>query len=264
MNYVLEVCVDSLESAIAAEKGGASRLELCDNLVIGGTTPSPAFYRQVREIVSIPIHLLVRPRFGDFLYSEAEVQRMAEEMIALQQVGANTFVIGALDKDGNLAKKELSEMMKAVPEAGFVLHRAFDMTRNAERALEDAITLGFSGILTSGQEGDALKGAENIAGYCRQASGRIEIMAGAGVSSRTIAEIRKKTGAKTFHMSGKIRIPSEMKYRNPRVFMGMEGMSEYEKYLTSEAEIRLARVELERSWNDSVCIKTHCHDHDAD
>lgn len=244
MKDALEVCVDSLESAISAEQGGATRLELCENLVIGGTTPSTAFYRQVRQAVKIPIHVLVRPRFGDFLYSQAEVKRMEEEIRSLAALGVGCFVIGVLTPSGELDIKALKRLMEAAPKSKFALHRAFDMTEDLEKSLEVAIELGISTILTSGGEASAEKGAAVIRQLLEIASGRLEIMPGAGITSANILAIKEKTGASAFHMSGKKSCPSEMIYRNERVFMGLPGISEYEKYFTDAEEIRSAVQKL--------------------
>lgn len=249
MAYILEACVDSLESALAAERGGATRLELCENLIIGGTTPSPAFFRQIRSEVMIPIHILVRPRFGDFLYSDKEMERMCAEIAELAQAGGEAFVIGALQSNGDLDREAIQKMMAAAKGARFTLHRAFDMCRDMSLALEEAIALGFSSILTSGGRGSACEGANQIAALERASAGRIEILVGAGVNAKTIADLKEKTGARAFHMSGKSVIESRMEYRNEHVSMGLPGFSEYEIYVTDEGEIRRAVENLKESGN---------------
>ncbi|RRD95412.1 copper homeostasis protein CutC [Clostridiales bacterium COT073_COT-073] len=237
---MLEVCVDSLESAIAAECGGADRLELCANLVIGGTTPSVAFYQQVRQAVQIPIHILIRPRFGDFLYSLAEIDRMQAEIQKLAEAGAKTFVIGALTAAGELDEPALKKLMAAAPKARFALHRAFDMTENLEKALYQAIDLGFSCILTSGGAASARQGAARLRHLQELASGRIEIMAGAGITADNLAAVMAESKVSIYHLSGKKTRASAMRYRNLDVFMGLPGMSEYENYVTDAEEISKA------------------------
>lgn len=246
MSYTLEICVDSLTSAKNAELGGATRLELCENLVIGGTTPSPAFFRQVREAVSLPIHVLVRPRFGDFLYSDEEAERVSEEIRELYHAGVEVFVIGALTADGEIAVEVLKSWMNVAPNAKFVCHRAIDMSADIEKSLSKLVEMGFSGVLTSGGEGDALQGAKKISEMVKKANDRIEIIVGAGVNSGNIAELVRLTGANAYHMSGKAEIESAMKYRNSKVFMGLPSLSEYIVYETQIEQVQKAKAELIR------------------
>ncbi len=251
--YQLEVCVDSVESAKAAEAGGADRLELCDNLVIGGTTPSPVFYEQVRKSVNIPIHVLIRPRFGDFLYSEAEVERMEQEIAALYHLGANSFVIGALQADGTLDVEALKRLMQAALQAQFILHRAFDMTKDLLFSLEQAVELGFSGILTSGGENTAIEGATMLRRLKEKGRNRLDIIAGAGIRSSNLKNLLDKTGIGVYHLSGKKRIDSRMRYRREKIFMGLEGISEYESFVTEEEEIRRVADILKKAEREKEC-----------
>ena len=147
--YILECCVDSVESAINAAKGGASRLELCSNLIIGGTTPDVALVKEIRKYTDIRIHALIRPRFGDFYYTEHEMEIMKSQIKALKEAGVEGIVIGILDEAGNLDKNKMQELLHEVDEMSVTLHRAFDMCRNPYEALEDAIALGINTILTS-------------------------------------------------------------------------------------------------------------------
>lgn len=244
MRYTLEVCVDSLVSAKNAELGGATRLELCENLVIGGTTPSPAFFQQVKKAVTIPVHILVRPRFGDFLYSQAEIERVAQEIEDLYRAGGEAFVIGALTAEGELDEAAIRLWMEAAPKAKFVCHRAIDMAKDRAKALAKLIEMGFCAVLTSGGEGDATSGAEAIGQMVQSAKGQIEIIVGAGVNASNIAGLAVRTGAAAFHMSGKAELDSKMKYRNPKVFMGLPGLSEYTIFETQTEEIRRAATLL--------------------
>ena len=230
-NYILEVCVDSVESALAAKRGGATRLELCANLVIGGTTPGYTLFEQVKEKTGLPVRVLIRPRFGDFLYSHYEYEQMLYDIRYFAQTGAD---------GGN---------------SGITLHRAFDVCADPVVTLQRAAELGVDTILTSGQEADCVAGCEllrrlvqlsadkceGIDSYCKPA-----ILAGAGVSSANIAEIAKITGAHAFHMSGKKLCLSGMHYRNERVHMGLKELSEFQIYRTDETEIRRA-VEILQS-----------------
>ena len=152
---LIEACVDSYASAMAASRAGADRLELCAHLVIGGTTPTHALFRQVQRGSGVPINVLIRPRFGDFLYTEPELEEMCEEIAAFRDLGANGVVIGALTPDGELDLAQMRRMMACAGQMEVTLHRAFDMTHDPFRALEDAVSLGCRTILSSGQAANA-------------------------------------------------------------------------------------------------------------
>lgn len=236
---LIEGCVDSLPSALAAIRGGADRLELCGSLVVGGVTPSPALFRQVREAWEGCIHVLIRPRFGDFLYSDAEFSQMAEEIALFRAMGADGVVIGALTADGDLDEARLRPLLKNAEGMNITLHRAFDMARDAAATLEMAVELGFQTILTSGQARSALAGAECLAMLKEQAGERLTIMAGSGVNVENISEIYEKTGIVTYHTTGRSGVlNSGMKYRKEGVSMGLPSLSEYEVWQTDEATFR--------------------------
>lgn len=157
-SYLLECCVDSVESALIAEKGGADRLELCSNLIIGGTTPTLSLFRRIRMLSDIRIHALIRPRFGDFLYSGEEFQVIAEEVRQFRQAGAEGVVIGCLTPAGSLHMEYMKQLMEAADGMSVTLHRAFDMCRDPFEALEQSRELGIDTILTSGQAPSCLEG----------------------------------------------------------------------------------------------------------
>lgn len=242
--YLLECCVDSVESAIAAERGGADRLELCANLIIGGTTPSPALYHEVRSCTSLPIHVLLRPRFGDFLYTDHELSILREEARHYYEEGADGFVIGCLNEDGSLHISALKELIDLAPGRLITLHRAFDVCRSPFEALEQAKSLGIHAILTSGGQNSCLKGLPLLKELSEAAGSGIAIMAGGGVNSAAIRQLKAMTGIRLFHMSGKVSGESRMQYKNPSVNMGLPGISEYEIWRTSEDEIRHAKEAL--------------------
>lgn len=236
---LIEGCVDCLPSAVAAEKGGADRLELCANLSIGGTTPSRALFRQVKETCAIPVNVLIRPRFGDFLYDGAELEQMEEEIAAFRELGANGAVIGVLTPDGELDVPAMKRLMAAAEGMEVTLHRAFDMARDPVETLERAVELGCTTILTSGQAADALTGAETLVELARRAAGRIHIMAGSGVRKDNIRAIHEKTGVRAFHTTGRRGpVDSGMVYRKEGVSMGLPSLSEYELWRTNEEEFR--------------------------
>lgn len=252
-NYILEVCADSVESALSAKAGGATRLELCANLVIGGTTPGYELFEQVKKETGLPIRVLIRPRFGDFLYSEYEYQQMLCDVRHFAEAGADGVVIGSLNADGTLNETQMRGLARAAGDSGITLHRAFDVCVDPFGALQKAAELGVDTILTSGQEAGCMQGRELIrqlvcATQDSRSDGRetaalpegVTILVGAGVVSSNIKEIAMTTGAHAFHMSGKKLTGSGMRFRNERVHMGIEGLSEFELYRTDEEEIRRA------------------------
>ena len=242
---VLEVCVDSVASALQAEKGGADRLELCADLAVGGVTPTLSLYERVRERVGIPVHVLLRPRFGDFLYGEEEFEVLRRQARAAREAGADALVIGCLTPEGRLCIEQMERLMEEVGGRPVTLHRAFDMCENLDRALEDAKRLGIHTILTSGGQASAEEGTETLA-RLQRAAGELVIMAGAGVGAGAIRNLRRDAALSAFHMSGKRIVKSRMRYRNPRVSMGLPQLSEYELWETDAEAVRQAKEALLR------------------
>lgn len=255
MRPILEVCVDSTASAIAAQKGGADRLELCADLIIGGTTPSLALLRQVKAQTGLPVRALLRPRFGDFYYDHYELKQMEECAAELVAAGADGIVTGVLTPDGaldiNALRPIYAAAAKAASTAGrpvsLALHRAFDVCRDPFAALEAAKELGLHTILTSGQAASAPAGANLLHQLVQRADG-LEILVGAGVSAANILSLAAQTGASAFHLSGKQVLDSRMTFRREGVPMGLPGFSEFELWQTSEQNIRAARTALDRSF----------------
>ena len=244
-NYLLECCVDSAYSARMAKKGGADRLELCSNLVIGGTTPTLALYEQIRTQTDIRIHVLIRPRFGDFLYSEDEAALICKEIDAFRTAGADGVVIGSLSPDGSLCTEQMKRFREHARDMSVTLHRAFDVCRDPFEALETAKELGVNTILTSGQRKSAKEGVEILKQLALKADGKVDIMAGAGIDADAIRYLAPKTGITTFHMSGKMTLDSRMVYRKEGINMGLPSMSEFEIWRTDEKKIREAREVLD-------------------
>ena len=236
---LIEGCVDSYASCAAACRAGADRLELCANLSIGGTTPSSSLFQQVRRDYAVPVNVLIRPRFGDFLYSEPELEEMGEEIRRFRKRGASGVVIGALTPEGELDREALARLIDCAGGLPVTLHRAFDMTRDPLEALEEAVRLGFRTILTSGQARSAAEGTEALRQVFRQAAGRIDIMAGCGVNRENIVSLYEQTGIRMFHTTGrKGPVDSGMRYRRQGVSMGLPSLSEYELWRTDEEEFR--------------------------
>ena len=237
---LIEACVDSYQSCVNATKGGADRLELCSHLIIGGCTPTLPVFKQVqRDCKGVKINVLIRPRFGDFLYTEDEIQAMCEDIAMFRDLGANGVVIGALTPDGDLDIEVMKRMMACAGDMDVTLHRAFDMTRDPFKTLEEAIELGCKTILTSGQQSNVVEGKDLLKEVYEKAAGRIDIMAGCGVKKWNIQEIHDHTGIVVFHTTGrKGALDSGMKYRKSTVAMGLPTLSEYEIWQTDEQEFR--------------------------
>lgn len=244
--YLLECCVDSVESAINAEAGGADRLELCSNLIIGGTSPSTALFKLIREKVNIKVHVLLRPRFGDFLYTDNEFNIIKEEVKIFRELGADGVVVGCLNKDGSLDVHRMRELVEEAGDMNVVLHRAFDMTKDPLKTLEEAKEIGISTILTSGQKNSALEGMELLNQLVEKASDGIEILVGSGINANVIETFIKETNIVSYHMSGKENLDSKMEYRKEGVSMGLPMMSEYEIMETSVEKIREAKNVMKR------------------
>lgn len=240
-NYILECCVDSVESAIHAKEGGADRLELCANLVIGGTTPTLALFEEIRKTVDIRIHALIRPRFGDFLYTPHEASIICREIEAFRDAGAEGVVIGSLTPDGSLDLEQMKRFMDCAKDMSVTLHRAFDMCRDPFAALERAKELGISTILTSGQAPSCIAGLARMKELTAAAGDAVIILAGAGINEAAVRTLLAQTDLTAFHMSGKKVLDSGMVYRNPDVSMGLPGMSEYEIWQTDPENVRAVR-----------------------
>lgn len=209
---LLEIAANSVASALAAQEGGADRIELCSALELGGLTPSHATIALVRERLRIPVYVLIRPRAGDFLYSDIELETMRLNIEACKALHCDGVVMGVLDADGDIDVARCSALIAAAGNLGVTFHRAFDMVRDQSRALEDIVALGCERVLTSGAHSSAREGADTIRDLVAQAGERIAIMAGAGIHADNIAAVRTSTGAREFHASAKRLLPSGMRH----------------------------------------------------
>ena len=207
----IEICVDSVAGAVAAERGGADRVELCDNLLEGGTTPSLGCIRVARQHLRIGLQVIIRPRGGDFLYDDYEMQVIREDIRLCKEAKADGVVIGCLTADGDI---DLARPMNVT------FHRAFDMCRDAKKGLEELVALGVDRVLTSGQDASCLEGMELIAALERQAGGRIIVMPGGGITPRNVSRIVAGTGVREVHLSARVSVESRMTHRNSRCYMG--------------------------------------------
>ena len=244
-NYILECCVDSVESAIEAEKGGANRIELCSALVIGGLSPSKALFEKVKEQVNIKIHVLLRPRFGDFCYTDFEHEIIKKEIKMFKELGADGVVIGTLKSDGSLNLGQMKELVEEAEGMSITLHRAFDMCADPFRTLEEVKELGIHTILTSGQKNNCIDGKELLGQLMKKANREVDILIGGGVDVSVIPALYESTGATSYHMSGKVTLDSEMQYRKEDVSMGVASMSEYQIWRTSAERVSQVKLVLE-------------------
>lgn len=233
----VEVCVYSLESCQTAQRAGASRVELCGGMAEGGTTPSAGLIQLVRQHLSIPIYVMIRPRGGDFLYSETELAVMKADIEMAKTLGADGLVFGILNADGTVNETKTKELVALAKPLPVTFHRAFDMTRDPLEALEAVIRTGATCILTSGQQQTAALGLSVIRQLTEQAAGRITIMPGAGVNARN-AGLFIEAGVDALHLSGSRKEDSKMVYRQPAVSMASSVPDEYEYVEASEEKIK--------------------------
>jgi len=220
MNYKLEICVDSLESAMNAQVAGADRIELCDNLIEGGTTPSYGTIASAIENLNISVHVILRPRGGDFLYSRQEFDIMMDDIKICKELVADGIVTGLLHADGTIDVERTKYLVEAADPMTVTYHRAFDMCSDPFKGLEDIILTGAARILTSGQKNTCPEGADLIRRLIEQAGDRIIIMPGSGLNESNIAEIASVTGAKEFHLTGRKVVESMMQFRREGIPMG--------------------------------------------
>ncbi|MFN5134280.1 MAG: copper homeostasis protein CutC [Chitinophagaceae bacterium] len=214
MNYKLEVIAFTIESCSIIERAGAHRIELCDNPGEGGTTPSYGLLKQAREKVNIDLYPMIRPRGGDFLYSDDEFELMKKDVLLCKEIGCNGIVIGLLNADGTVDKKRSAALIDLAYPLGITFHRAFDRVRDGFEALETLIEIGCERVLTSGLTPNVTEGAAMLTQLVKAADERIIIMPGSGVRSNNIAELAKQTGAVEFHTSARTMIASKMNYLN--------------------------------------------------
>jgi len=220
--YKFEICANSVASCIAAQDGGADRVELCAGIPEGGTTPSVGMIGCARESISIGLNVIIRPRGGDFLYSESEIREMAYDIKAAKGLGVDGLVFGCLCPDGSVDMENMRLLMEAAGDTPVTFHRAFDHTSDPLKALEDIIELGCARILTSGCRPTAAEGAPLLAQLVEKAGDRIIIMPGCGVNEGNIAETARLSGAREFHFSAREPVESGMTFRNQNVVMGSE------------------------------------------
>jgi len=236
---ICEICVDSVEGATAARDAGAARVELCASLIEGGITPSRGMIRQARAISGIKLHVIIRPRGGDFLFSPEEFAVMAADIETARAEGADGVVIGQLTADGLIDVPRTRELMSIARPMAVTFHRAFDMTPDPFAALETLITLGVERVLTSGQEASVLGGLPLITELVKRAGDRIIVMPGGGITPRNVDRIVGAAKPSEIHFAALQLAEGGMRFRRGHVFMGGElRPPEYDRLLTSEQGIR--------------------------
>jgi copper homeostasis protein len=217
---LVEVCVEGVDGLVAAQSAGADRIELCAALSEGGITPSIGTVQTALAAATVPLHVIVRPRGGDFLYSDMEFRSMIADIAALREAGVAGIVIGCLNADGAIDIPRMALLVTAAGPLSVTCHRAFDMTRDPERALEALVRCGVGRVLTSGQRDSAVEGADLLAALVRQAGERIVVMGCGALAPDTVGDVVRRTGLKEIHFAALRDQPSAMTWRNPHVGMG--------------------------------------------
>jgi copper homeostasis protein len=238
----LEICVDSVESAVVAQRAGADRVELCASLIEGGITPSPGTMKVARRKLSLGLMLMIRPRGGDFLYDDVETEAMLEDVHAAKSLGADGVVFGCLRADGSIDGDKTRTLLAAAKPLAVTFHRAFDVCRDPFEALEQLVELGVTRLLTSGQQSSVLEGIELIATLRERARGRIIVMPGGGITPSNVRKVVELSGADEIHMAWTKTQESGMSHRNARVYMGGALYPpEYSREVAEEDGIRSVR-----------------------
>ena len=237
-SVLIEICVDSVESALAAERGGAQRIELCGDLLEGGTTPSAGLIGTVREKVGIGLHVIVRPRGGDFCYTADEFESMKRDVLTAKQLGADGVVFGILKEDGQVDTARTRGLVELAHPLSTTFHRAFDMSADLTQALEDVLHAGVRRVLTSGGGQYAEDGVKAIATLVASAKNRIAVMVGGGIRETNVRRIIAATGAREIHANVGRSIASPMLYRNRKISLGAIKGREYQRLVVLDDQVR--------------------------
>jgi len=240
----LEICVDSVESAIAAARGGAQRVELCSALGEGGITPSAGLTRAVREAISIDVFVMIRPRGGDFVYTDHDFAVMCDDLRDAKAMGANGVALGILTAEGHVDVERTGKLVELARPLQVTFHRAFDFAADLDRALEEVIACGAERVLTSGGKADAIQGIQHIGALCEHAAGRIRIMAGGGIRENNVREVVERTGVRDVHTSLNTAIASGGGNGNSLAYIGTPA-GDYERFLVREEDVREIHAVLE-------------------
>jgi len=244
-SVLLEICLDSVESAIAAERGGADRVELCAGLPEGGTTPSAGMIAAVRQKIKIGLHVMLRPRGGDFCYSADEFSIMQRDILIARQLGASGVVFGILNIDGTIDKVRMRQLIEMSRPLKVTCHRAFDMTSDFNHALDDLIEIGATRVLTSGGKKSAVDAMPTLAQLVQHAKGRISVMACGELSAASVKAVISYSHVSEVHAGPGTTVTSAMKFRNQKIAMGTLSDGEYQHQVVTEGSVRDLRTAID-------------------
>jgi copper homeostasis protein len=244
---LFEICVDGIDGAVAAQEGGGDRVELCASLLEGGITPSFGTIRAALKLCYLPVHVILRPRGGDFLYSDAEFATMLDDARQVAKLNAAGIVIGCLAPDGRIDEERMTALIEAAQPLSVTCHRAFDMTRDPFEALEALVRCGVGRVLTSGQRDTAVEGANLLAALVEKAAGRIIILGCGALAPDTIGTVRRKTGLTEMHFASLKDVPSAMRYRNPKVGMGGSDLDREYRNTVTDGDLVAATIAAARA-----------------
>lgn len=233
----IEVCIDNIESLHYAQQGGATRIELCSSLALGGLTPSMGFMRQAARLSTVPVYAMIRPRQGDFLFSDDEVEIMLADIHTAKQADLQGVVVGVLSAQGQVDSDVLRSVMKEAQGLGVTFHRAIDQCVDPMAALDCIMSAGCERVLTSGMQANALAGAGMLAKMVNYCGDNLSIMAGAGVTAENVADIIQKSKVKEVHLSGKSTRPSQMVQYANQAHMGDADIDDFSIPITSAEKI---------------------------
>ena len=241
--FKFEICANSVESCLAAQEGGADRVELCAGIPEGGTTPSYGEIKLARKLLTkTKLHVIIRPRGGDFLYTPLELERMEEDIRICRELGVDRVVFGCLTEEGEIDREANRRLVELARPMSVTFHRAFDRTADPMKALEDIISLGCNRILTSGQQPKAIDGISLLAQLEKKLKEYplppIQLLAGSGVNEENIRQIFDATGIHEYHFSARVNVVSKMKHYNHEVYMGAKGADESNSLVTSAEKVR--------------------------
>lgn len=245
MRPLIEICLEGAESVLRAEEGGADRVELCSDLFEGGLTPTLGTFRVARRLATIPINCMIRPRGGDFCYSDIEYEVMLDDVRTFKEAGASGIVFGILTPEGDVDIERSRRLIEAARPLPVTFHRAFDMTRDPYKALEDLIALGVDRILTSGQEATVPEGAELLAELVSLAGDRVIIMPGCGITERNFPKMKELIKAREYHVYLPQDVQSRMEFHPGHIYMGgLLRQSEFSTTETSSSRVAALKAML--------------------
>ncbi len=235
---IVEVCANSLQSALNAQEGGAKRVELCSSLIMGGLTPSPSSILMAKAILEIDVFVMIRPREGDFCYSDLEFEQMAQDILFCKETGCDGVVLGVLLPDGTVDVERTKQLVELASPMQVSFHRAFDLTKDTMKALEDVISTGCTRILTSGNRPQVMDGIDHVTNLIREAADRIIIMPGGGINDKNLSRILQ-TGAQEIHLSGRRKVESPMEFKKP--YLRLTDIPGHTDYVIEETDVKVIR-----------------------